>query len=244
MKFAGSYRQGLWGLRPGSRLASLASQWGSRSLVPLLVATCLLGGPMAGLAQEPAPEQVPEAEDSPPSAAQPSRNEVLEAWTDAWTPGEAHARLAAREGVWKLTTRTWGDPSEEPVVTETTAVRQMILGGRCLQERVMGEVQGFPFESLGHLGYDNVTGRWWSTWMDTLSTAVVVTSGTRDPRSREIVLTGEYADPLTGKPRKVRSVHRWLNLDTERFEWWETRDGVEVKTMEILYQRQTLAGSR
>jgi len=201
----------------------------------LSLAVCL-GGPVSGLAQDPPPSPVEE-----PSR---QRSDILEAWTRAWSPGEAHARLAARVGVWKLTTRTWGDPSEEPVVSETTAVREMVLGGRCLQERVVGEVQGIPFESLGHLGYDNVTGRWWSTWMDTLSTAVVVTTGTRDPRAREIVLTGEYVDPLSGETRQVRSVHRWLNLDTERFEWWETRDGIEVKTMEILYQRQTLDGSR
>lgn len=211
----------------------------------LLSLAVILGGPIDGLAQSPPSQPAGEEEArEPPAPAEPDRTEILDAWTRAWSPGEAHARLAARVGFWKLTTRTWGDPSAEPVVSETTAVREMILGGRCLQERVVGEVQGIPFESLGHLGYDNVTGRWWSTWMDTLSTAVVVTTGTRDPQARDIVLTGEYVDPLTGETHKVRTVYRWLNLDTERFEWWETRNGVEVKTMEILYQRQTLDGTR
>lgn len=163
---------------------------------------------------------------------------VLDAWSRAWTPGEAHERLASRAGLWKLTTRTWADPSEEPVVTETTAVREMVLGGRYLQEHLVGEIQGIPFEARGYLGYDNVTGRWWSTWMDTLSTAVVLTTGTRDPQADEIVLTGEYADPLTGETRSVRTIHRFLDVDTEAFEWWEVRDGTHVKTMEILYQRQ------
>lgn len=167
---------------------------------------------------------------------------LLEAWQEAWTPGEAHARLAQRTGVWKLTTRTWSDPSEEPVVTETTAIRSMILGGRCLEERVVGEIQGMPFESRGYLGYDNVTHRWWSTWMDTLSTAVVVTTGTSDPDAKEIVLAGEYSDPLTGQQRQVRTVVRFVDRDTEEFEWWERRGDREVKTMEILYQRQGLSG--
>jgi len=166
------------------------------------------------------------------------RDIVLDAWSRAWTPGTAHERLTDRTGLWKLTTRTWSDPSEEPVVTETTAVREMVLGGRYLQEHVVGEIQGIPFEARGYLGYDNVTGRWWSTWMDTLSTAVVLTTGTRDPGADEIVLTGEYADPLTGETRRVRTIHRFLDADTETFEWWEVRDGTQVKTMEILYQRQ------
>lgn len=182
------------------------------------------------------PPRASSADSAEPRRA--DRTALLDAWSSAWTPGEAHARLAGRAGVWRLTTRTWGDPEQEPVVSETTAVREMILGGRVLQEQVLGEVQGFPFESLGQLGYDNVTGRWWSTWMDTLSTAVVVTTGTRDPRAGDLVLTGEYADLLTGTARQVRTVLRWIDADTERFEWWETREGEEVKTMEILYQRQ------
>jgi hypothetical protein len=163
---------------------------------------------------------------------------VLDAWTRAWTPGEAHRRLASRAGFWKLTTRTWSDPSEEPVVTETTAVREMVLSGHCLQEKVLGEVQGLQFQSLGYLGYDNVTRRWWSLWMDTLSTAPVFTTGTDDPDATVLALTGEYADPLTGRSRPVRTVIRFVDYDTERFEWYEIRDGQEVKTMDILYQRQ------
>lgn len=163
---------------------------------------------------------------------------LLDAWTRAWTPGKAHARLASRAGFWKLTTRTWGDPSEGPVVTETTAVREMVLGGRALQEEVVGEVQGLEFESVGYLGYDNVTRRWWSLWMDTLSTAPVFTTGGEDPEAKVLVLTGEYADPVTGETRPVRTVIRFVDYDTERFEWWETRDGEEVKTMDVLYQRQ------
>lgn len=206
---------------------------GSLTLVFLVVLLAGLPGEAFGAQEPPPASSVDSAEPE-----QADRDALLDAWTDAWTPGEAHARLAGRAGVWKLTTRTWGDPAEEPVVTETTAVREMILGGRVLQERVLGEVQGISFESLGQLGYDNVTGRWWSTWMDTFSTAVVVTTGTWDPRARELVLTGEYADPLTGTAREVRTVLRWIDSNTERFEWWETRDGEEVKTMEILYQRQ------
>lgn len=100
---------------------------------------------------------------------------VLEAWTSARTPGEAHEHLARRAGVWDLTTRTWSEETVEPVVTRATAHRRMILGGRYLEERVEAEVLDAPFEGFGVTGYDNVRGRWWSTWMDTMSTAPVHT---------------------------------------------------------------------
>jgi len=195
------------------------------AVLTLLVATPFVF-PFTARAQEPEPQE----EAAPPT--------LLDTWTRAWTPGKAHARLASRAGFWRLTTRTWGDPSEEPVVTETMAVREMVLGGRALQEEVVGEVQGLEFQSVSYLGYDNVTRRWWSLWMDTLSTAPVFTTGGEDPEAKVLVLTGEYADPLTGGTRPVRTVIRFVDYDTERFEWWETRDGEEVKTMDVLYQRQ------
>lgn len=204
--------------RPGSAAAALT-----------LPVALLLMPPFAARAQPPEPQEDAASRESPA---------LLDVWTRAWTPGRAHSRLASRAGFWKLTTRTWGDLSEEPVVTETTAVREMVLGGRVLQEEVVGEVQGLELQSLGYLGYDNVTHRWWSLWMDTLSTAPVFTTGTEDPGATVLVLSGEYADPLSGRMRPVRTVVRFVDYDTERFEWWETRDGEEVKTMDILYQRQ------
>ena len=224
-------------------------------LLPVVLVTTLLVSPMTARACGSKPQPGGRAQDDSRAADEggPGREDpaaateetaaanppaVLDAWTHAWTPGKAHTRLAARAGFWKLTTRTWGDPSEEPVVTETMAVRKSVLGGRALQEEVVGEVQGLDFQSLGYLGYDNVTRRWWSLWMDTLSTAPVFTAGTADPNATVVVLTGEYADPLTGKSRSVRTVIRFVDYDTERFEWWETRAGREVKTMDVLYQRQ------
>lgn len=215
------------------RLAPVGGRAGPPATASTLLVAILLACPFPSWAQPPEP---PEEVGSEPARESPPA--VLDAWTRAWTPGKAHTRLASRTGFWKLTTRTWGDPSEGPVVTETTAVRKTVLGGRVLQEEVVGEIQGLELQSLGYLGYDNVTRRWWSLWMDTLSTAPVFTAGTRDPEADVLVLTGEYADPLSGRTRPVRTVVRFVDYDTERFEWWETRDGQEVKTMDILYQRQ------
>lgn len=106
--------------------------------------------------------------------SEPQRR-VLEAWTSARTPGEAHDHLLRRVGEWDLTTRTWSEGSVEPQVSRATARRRMVLGGRYLEERVEAEVLDAPFQGFGVTGYDNVTRRWWSTWIDTMSTAPVHT---------------------------------------------------------------------
>ena len=31
-------------------------------------------------------------------------------------------------------------------------------------------MMGMPFEGIGRTGYDNVTGKYWSTWIDNMST--------------------------------------------------------------------------
>lgn len=235
-------RAGLPALVPVLLVATLSvSPWTARALGPEPQQDCRIQDDSRESDEGAPGREDPEAETAettPPETAPAGPQSLLDAWTRARTPGRAHTRLASRAGFWKLTTRTWGDPSEEPVVTETMAVRKTVLGGRALQEEVLGEVQGLEFQSLGYLGYDNVTERWWSLWMDTLSTAPVFTTGTADPNAAVVVLTGEYADPLTGESRPVRTVIRFVDYDTERFEWWEIRDGREVKTMDVLYQRQ------
>ena len=183
---------------------------------------------------------------------------VLKAWTSARTPGPAHEHLARRAGVWDLTTRTWSEETVEPTVTRSTARRRMTLGGRILEERVAAELLDAPFEGFGVTGYDNVRQRWWSSWMDTMSTAPVhtVSPGSDQgeavgagpsqtgPDSRKleteaIVMIGSYVDPLSGEVREVRTVTRVLDEDREVFEWWELRpDGSEMKTMETLYRRR------
>jgi hypothetical protein len=46
-------------------------------------------------------------------------------------------------------------------------------------------------------------------------------------------------DPLQpGQTIPVRQVDRWIDDDHYNFEWYETRDGKEAKTMEIRYSRK------
>lgn len=232
---------------PGRLRAAQAPSPAPRLLWIALLAAVWLPGAVPPLSAQTDPPPTTEHATGEPAASPaselsepdltPAEERMVRAWQAGWTPGEAHDFLASRAGEWSLVTRTWAQPGAEPMITESTATRRMILGGRVLEEVVTGEILGLGFEGRGFLGFDNLTGRWWSTWMDTMSTAPVTTVGSPDTLTGDLVLRGDYVDPLSGERRKVRTVLRFSTPDREVFQWWEQRGPKEVLTMEIRYER-------
>ena len=163
---------------------------------------------------------------------------IMEAYVRAATPGPQHAFLAAMAGEFTLTLKSFSGPGAEPQVSVGTSTRQMILGGRYLAEVVHATVEGFPFEGRGLTGYDNVTQTWWGSWIDTMSTAIMITSGAWKEEEGVGTFEGEYNDPVTGELQSSRSVIRKLPNGEELMEMYMTTATGEVKALEILYHRK------
>ncbi len=195
-----------------------------RRIQCLVIVTCLTTLPLAA--------QQPEGGMDAEQAA------MMDAYMKAGAPGEPHARLAAGEGTWKMVVRSWMDPSAPPMESEGVSEQKMILDGRVLEQRIQSDMMGMPFDGLGHMGYDNTTGEYWSSWMDSMSTGCFMSRGTYDEAAGAITLHGEYPDPVGGDSIAVRAVSRQVSDDEHVFEWYESREGAEMKTMEIVYTRQ------
>jgi len=163
---------------------------------------------------------------------------IMEAYQRAATPGPQHAILAAMAGEFTLTLKSFNEPGAEPEVSTGTATRKMVLGGRYLEETVQASVMGQPFEGRGLTGYDNVTRTWWGAWIDSMSTGIMITSGSWDEEAGVGSFEGEYNDPVTGELQSSRSVIRRLSNGDELMEMYMTTAFGEVKAMEILYQRR------
>lgn len=163
---------------------------------------------------------------------------MMEAWTEAMTPGPEHERLAEAVGDWKATVKMWLEPGGEPSVSESMVSRSMSLGGRVLVEAWQGEMMGQPFIGHGRTGYDNVTGEHWSTWTDNMSTGLMVFGGHYDPETEKYTFTGSFADPMSGETVQSRSVSWQDDAGREMMEMYEIRDGQEVKTMEMTLERR------
>jgi uncharacterized protein DUF1579 len=162
----------------------------------------------------------------------------MDAYVKAATPGAEHQWLASQVGTYDLKIRNWHDAGSPPVEDNGTSKRTMMLDGRVLVEDITGTLMGTPYTGHGLSGYDNVTGKYWGTWTDSLSTGLVISEGTCDAK-KVCTNTAGWNDPITKAPVKARIVSRWPSPTTEIFEMFgKGRDGKEMKTMEITYTKK------
>jgi hypothetical protein len=162
----------------------------------------------------------------------------MDAYMKAATPGPAHKLLAEAVGIYDLSLKSWPAPGEPPMEEKGTATRKMTLGGRVLVEDVTSSVMGMPFTGLGMHGYDNVTGKHWSTWNDSMGTGLMVSEGTCDEKGT-CTFTGSWNDPVKKSPITARMTTRWTSATTQVFEMYTPGpDGKEMKMMEITYTKK------
>lgn len=160
------------------------------------------------------------------------------AWMKAMTPGAPHARLAEAVGRWEGTVTMWMAPGAPPSANQAVAERTMALGGRVLQERWSGTFNDMPFEGFGMTGYDNVAGRYWSTWNDNMGTGLMVSTGSCDAEHKRCTFNGRYVDPMSGQEKNNRTVLTFVSAHQEKMETFEKGpDGKEWKNMEIVLKR-------
>ena len=162
----------------------------------------------------------------------------MEAYMKAGTPGAPHKALAATVGTYDVNAKSWQAAGAPPMEEKSTATRSMTLDGRVLVEEFKGSMMGMPFTGHGMRGYDNVTGKYWGTWMDSMSTGVMVTEGTCDAKNA-CTFTGTWNDAIKKGPVTSRMTSRWTSPTTEVFEMYGPgKDGKEFKMMELTYTRK------
>ena len=177
------------------------------------------------------------AQDAPPKMS-PEEAAMMQAYQEAGTPGAPHAALAKMAGTYDLSIRSWHAPGAPPTVDTGTATRSMVLGGRVMVEEVQSQMHGQPFTGHGMHGYDNVSGKYWSTWNDSMSTGVMVSEGDCSDDGA-CTFTGSWNDPVTKGKINARMTTKWTSPDVQLFEMFAPGpDGKEARMMEITYTKQ------
>ncbi|MFL6593276.1 MAG: DUF1579 domain-containing protein [Luteimonas sp.] len=182
------------------------------------------------------------AQDASTSASAPKMSPeeaaMMAAYQKAGMPGPEHAALAAHAGTYDLRIRSWETPGAPPTEETGTATRSMALGGRVMVEDVQSKMHGQPFTGHGMQGYDNVSGKYWSTWNDSMSTGVMVSEGTCDAQ-HACTFTGSWNDPVTKGKTTARMTTKWISPTVEQFEMYGPgQDGKETKMMELTYTKR------
>ena len=192
-----------------------------------VISITLLAAPALGAAGEEPPEMSAE------------EMAVMEAYIEAGTPGPRHEALAAAAGEYDLLIKNWTDPAGPAMESTGTATRRMVLGGRVMVEEMESSMMGMTYTGHGMSGFDNVSGKYWSTWMDSMSTGMLMSEGTCDAEGEECVYFGSWNDPIEGGPVTIRMETRWTSPTTQIFEMYGPGPaGEEMKMMEIVYTKK------
>ena len=175
--------------------------------------------------------------EAPPMTAE--QKAEMEAYMKAGTPGPQHQALAAMAGEYTLKIKSWHEAGAPPTEEGGTARRSMTLDGRVLLEEIASTMMGTPFTGRGMMGFDNVTGKYWSTWNDSMSTGIMLNEGTCDATGKSCTFTGSWNDPIKKGPVKARMTTKWTSPMVEIFEMYGPgKDGREMKMMEITYTKK------
>ena len=200
-----------------------------RSTFSLALATGLAVGAVAFAADQ----------EKKKAAGPPDEKAAMEAMQKAATPGEAHKKFEAVVGTFDTKVKTWMDPSKPPEESTGSSENTWVLGNRYVQMKYQGTMMGQPFTGMGYQGYDNVTKKYVGTWMDSMGTGIMMTTGHADKSGKTITMTGSAADPVSGKMMNLTEKITVKDNDHHSFEMWAPGpDGKPVKMMEIEYTRK------
>jgi hypothetical protein len=99
-------------------------------------------------------------------------------------------------------------------------------------------MMGMPFEGKSTMAYDNFTKKFISSWVDNMGTGVMTMEGTYDNKTKTLTSKGKMVDPTAGKELDVREVVTIIDDNTQKMEMYCTKDGKEMKTMEMIAKKR------
>ena len=175
-------------------------------------------------------------EEKQPGMPEMDMAQMMEMYAKYNAPGEPHARFKDVVGIWETESKMWMGPGE-PTVSQGKSKMQLLLDGRYLMEHYLCSSPEMPFEGIGINGYDNHTKKYFSIWLDSMSTGYVVMEGTRDETTKTTTYLGEYDDPFMGHS-KVKSTMCEVSDDKCVLKMYRVLpDGKEQQSMEVTYTR-------
>jgi hypothetical protein len=169
-----------------------------------------------------------------------TEQEAMEIWMKMATPGAEHQMLASQVGKWNAAVKTWMAPGAPANESAGTATISMLLDGRIKHEDFHTDMGGMSFDGFGMIGFDNFTRKFWMTWADNMSTALMVMQGELSSDGKTLTFTGKINKSVQNqKDVPITCAYKYISDSHHVFESWEyTGTPQEFKTLEIQYTRQ------
>ena len=186
----------------------------NRSLLGLAVCLGLVGAPCLARGQDSPPIPKPTAE---------------------------HKELAREVGTWDATVKSWTrGPDSQPAESKGVEVVKLMPGGLWLQSEFDGKIEDMEFHGCGQSGYDTKKKKYVGTWVDSVSTEIMMMEGDYDSASHTLTMYSKGSD-ASGKPAESKMTSKYDGDDTRVFTLAMKSDetkGEFVKIMEITYKRR------
>lgn len=141
-----------------------------------------------------------------------------------------YQRLADMCGVFDVTLTIWPRPGMDPLIMKGVSTRQMVLGGKFMEERL--EVAGgpMPFSGLSYMGFNAEAkdgARFEVVRMSTTVDCQMPEAGTFDAATRTFSLKGQHE--IDGMYGKIRNEINVSDLDHQVVETYMGFEGYSEK---------------
>ncbi len=170
------------------------------------------------------------------------KQEMMKKWMEVATPGASHKVLEPMAGAWTYTSKWWEAADAKPDESTGKSTMKMILGGRYLQQEYTGKAMGMPFMGMGLTGFNNISGKYETLFIDNMGTAMMHGEGSFDAATKILSGSGEHACPFSeSKMAKYRG--EWKIIDKNNMSYTMYGHGMdgkspEFKSMEMIFKRK------
>ena len=159
---------------------------------------------------------------------------MQKAWMDLGKPGDQHAAFKKLAGDWDAAVKEW-KPDGTVQESKTKSKFEMVLGDRILRQEYEGVMDGTPFKGIGYTGFDKGSQKYQSVWMDSMSTGMMFSIGTKQ-EDGSVEYKGNFYGPGAAKI-PARIVLRYPDADTQVMEFYMDMGAGEMKSVEMTYTR-------
>jgi hypothetical protein len=213
-------------------VASLAPRVG-RSRAVALPLSLVLAAAVAAASDEPARGQAP----APAAPASPFEGELVR-YMAVSRPGPEHRRLDPLVGSWNVDLR-WRGTGEAETRTSGTSENRWILGGRfVLCEATAGDGPS-RVDATTIYGFDNGEKRFFALGLHNLATSYLEPSGSFDPATQSLLLSGKQRDEATGSVFVYRELLKMDGPDRHVLSvYFDVPGRSPVKLLEAVYTRR------
>jgi hypothetical protein len=178
-----------------------------------------------------------------PEGAQPTEEMMKQMMAEQAKLAPEHKHLLPMVGTWDAELSFLMEPGGEPEVSQGTCVNTMILGGRYMKSEFKAELNMFgdkmAFSGFGLMGFGKEKGEFVSTWCDTMSTSLLVSTGKPGEDAKVMTLTGMSSSPMGEVPMK--NVYIIESDKAHTMEFWQGMPGSD-EMMKIGWIKYTKKG--